>query len=68
MKRIILFLLTVYKKLLSPILPHSCRFYPSCSDYMSESIKKHGLIKGVAKGIYRLLRCSPLSDGGFDPV
>ncbi len=57
-----------YKRTLSPMLPPSCRFSPSCSQYALEALEKYGLLKGTALGIYRLLRCHPFSRGGFDPV
>lgn len=57
-----------YKRLLSPMLPQSCRFSPSCSQYAIDAIERYGIFKGVALGTYRLLRCHPFSRGGFDPV
>jgi putative membrane protein insertion efficiency factor len=50
------------------MLPSACRFYPTCSEYMIESIEKYGLLRGVAQGIRRLSRCHPFHEGGFDPV
>jgi putative membrane protein insertion efficiency factor len=61
-------LLRGYKRVISPVLPNACRFYPSCSDYASEAIELHGIIRGVALTTWRLLRCQPFSRGGFDPV
>ena len=61
-------MIRVYKRTLSPILPLSCRFSPSCSQYTLEAIQKHGFFKGAALGACRLLRCHPFSRGGFDPV
>lgn len=61
-------LIRAYKRVLSPMLPPSCRFYPSCSQYALEALERYGLFKGGALGIYRLLRCHPFSRGGFDPV
>jgi len=58
----------VYKKLLSPILPRSCRYYPSCSDYAEEAVKLHGPFRGALLSAKRVLRCSPLFPGGYDPV
>lgn len=50
------------------MLPKSCRFYPSCSEYLFQAIKRHGLGKGIKLGIYRIIRCNPFNDGGYDPV
>jgi putative membrane protein insertion efficiency factor len=63
-----LILLRIYKRWVSPLLPSACRFYPTCSEYMMEAIEKHGLARGVAMGLRRLLRCHPFHEGGFDPV
>ncbi len=46
----------------------TCRYYPSCSEYAEEALKKHGIIKGLGKSIGRIIRCNPLSKGGYDPV
>ena len=45
-----------------------CKFYPTCSEYTIQAIEKHGIIKGIAMGIWRILRCNPFSKGGYDPV
>lgn len=65
-----LFLLPIYfyKLTISPILPPSCRFTPSCSTYALEAIKKHGPIYGVYLAIKRILRCNPWGGCGHDPV
>jgi putative membrane protein insertion efficiency factor len=67
-KKIIIFFIRVYKRFISPILPDSCRFYPSCSQYAIEAIEKHGAIKGGMITTYRILRCNPFNKGGYDPV
>jgi uncharacterized protein len=67
-KRPFLVLIRGYKRFISPLLPPSCRFYPTCSDYAYEAIEKHGLIKGGRLAIWRVLRCNPFGKGGIDPV
>jgi putative membrane protein insertion efficiency factor len=58
----------VYKLLISPVLPRTCRFVPTCSEYASQAIRKHGMLKGSVLTVRRLLRCHPLGGGGLDPV
>ena len=57
-----------YQRFVSPLLPPSCRFTPSCSQYALVAIEKHGLLIGMLMGSMRVLRCNPFSKGGFDPV
>jgi putative membrane protein insertion efficiency factor len=57
-----------YQRLISPWLPDSCRFRPTCSEYMIQAIRKKGLVRGLLKGFLRILRCNPLFPGGYDPV
>lgn len=61
-------LVKAYKMIISPYLPKSCRFYPSCSTYSIESFKRYGFIKGMFLTIERIMRCHPFNPGGFDPV
>ncbi|MDO8426549.1 MAG: membrane protein insertion efficiency factor YidD [Deltaproteobacteria bacterium] len=61
-------IIKIYKSIISPVLPPSCRFYPSCSDYASEAIEAHGPLRGVVLAGKRLLRCHPYNPGGYDPV
>jgi uncharacterized protein len=68
MKKIAILLLKIYKSAVSPYVPTACRFYPTCSSYMLEAIETKGLLKGVAKGVLRVLKCHPFHPGGFDPV
>lgn len=68
MKRAILAAIHGYQRWLSPLLPPSCRYYPSCSQYAYEAIEKHGLLKGGALAAWRIVRCNPYSKGGFDYV
>jgi uncharacterized protein len=60
--------LRAYKLLLSPLFTGACRFHPSCSTYMADAIRTHGVVKGIWLGIRRLARCHPLGSSGFDPV
>ncbi|HYJ86535.1 MAG TPA: membrane protein insertion efficiency factor YidD [Pyrinomonadaceae bacterium] len=57
-----------YQSVISPFLPPSCRFSPTCSEYAAQAIAKYGALRGTALGIRRLLRCHPFSAGGYDPV
>ena len=68
MKTLAVYFLRFYKYALSPLLPPSCRFTPTCSAYAAEAIEKYGFLKGVGMGVGRLLRCHPFSAGGYDPV
>ena len=71
---VMLFLIKIYQKTLSPLLSSifgsacACRFYPSCSNYAAEAIRVHGVIRGSALALVRLLKCTPLHPGGIDPV
>lgn len=60
--------LRAYQRYFSPLLPPSCRFSPTCSQYAIEAIVIHGLAKGVWLALRRILRCHPFHPGGFDPV
>jgi len=61
-------LIEAYRGVISPMLPASCRFAPSCSLYTLQAIEKYGLLRGGCMGARRLMRCHPFSKGGFDPV
>lgn len=71
MKKAIIFLLKIYKKLISPIISACgihCKYYPTCSDYMVQALEKYGIFKGGILGFKRLLKCNPFSKGGYDPL
>ena len=68
MKRMLLLLIRLYKRWISPLFPKSCRFYPSCSSYAMQAIEKYGAMKGGFLAIKRILRCNPFHPGGYDPV
>lgn len=65
---LIVFLIIIYKKCISPFIPYACRFEPTCSVYMIEAIKEHGILKGLYLGIKRICRCNPWGGHGHDPV
>jgi putative membrane protein insertion efficiency factor len=62
------FLLRAYKRWISPLLPPSCRFTPTCSEYAIEAIQKYGVLRGGLLATWRVLRCNPFFRGGYDPV
>ncbi|MCF1783198.1 membrane protein insertion efficiency factor YidD [Lactobacillus mulieris] len=68
MSKLLIFLVRAYQKFISPILPPTCRYYPTCSSYMIDSLRKHGPLKGLIMGIARIIRCNPFVRGGVDPV
>ncbi|ADE13220.1 membrane protein insertion efficiency factor YidD [Sideroxydans lithotrophicus] len=68
MKSVLLLLVRAYQLLISPVLPQSCRFCPSCSQYSLEAITKYGALKGFWLTIRRVVRCNPWNPGGYDPV
>lgn len=67
-KRTLLLLIRFYRRQISPALPPSCRFSPTCSEYALEAVTKYGAIKGGYLAIRRILRCNPFHKGGYDPV
>ena len=71
MKKIVILLIKLYKKILSPLISACgihCKFYPSCSEYTMQAVEKYGVLKGGFMGIKRILRCNPFSKGGYDPL
>ncbi len=68
MKYLALGLILFYRKAISPWMPPSCRFHPTCSHYAYEAIEKHGFLKGSWLGLKRISRCHPFNPGGYDPV
>tara|TARA_B100000676_G_scaffold145103_1_gene143531 strand:+ start:309 stop:542 length:234 start_codon:yes stop_codon:yes gene_type:complete len=72
LKKTFLFIIILYQRLVSPYLPQSCRFQPTCSEYAKEAIEKYGIIKGVTLASKRLTKCHPIKflggSEGYDPV
>ncbi len=68
MKQVVLSLLRMYKRLVSPMLPHSCRLVPTCSEYAMEAVERHGVLRGSWLALRRLLRCHPFAHAGVDLV
>jgi putative membrane protein insertion efficiency factor len=63
-----IWLIRVYRRYVSPMLPASCRYTPSCSLFALQAIEKYGVVRGILMGALRLLRCHPFARGGFDPL
>ena len=68
MKHVMIWLVRLYQKIISPIKPSCCRFKPTCSAYAIEAFKKRGFLVGLILTVGRLLRCNPFFKGGYDPV
>ena len=60
--------IVLYQRLISPALPRRCRYEPTCSRYALDAVSRFGILKGLVLAGWRLLRCNPFSDGGYDPV
>jgi putative membrane protein insertion efficiency factor len=67
-RRLVALLIRGYQVTISPLLPPSCRFTPSCSQYALEAVNRHGALRGSWLAVCRLARCHPFHPGGFDPV
>jgi hypothetical protein len=68
MKSVLILIIRVYQKFISPILGSNCRFHPTCSQYAILAIEKYGAIKGSRLSIKRILKCHPFHPGGYDPL
>lgn len=68
MKRLLINLISLYQRFISKNTAPRCKYYPTCSNYAIEAINEYGVFKGILKSTWRILRCNPLSKGGYDPV
>jgi uncharacterized protein len=67
-RSLVVLLLRVYQRWISPAFGPRCRYYPSCSEYAVQAVQQFGILRGLVLASWRLLRCNPWSHGGFDPV
>lgn len=67
-EELLVFTIRLYQVFISTLFISTCRFYPTCSEYTVEAIRRHGPFKGIFMGLGRILRCHPLCPGGYDPV
>ena len=67
-KKFIISMISFYRRKISPKTPAMCKFYPTCSQYAITAFERFGVVKGSALTLWRLIRCSPLTSGGYDPV
>ncbi|MBM7583267.1 putative membrane protein insertion efficiency factor [Caldicoprobacter guelmensis] len=68
MRSLLVGIIRCYQRSISPLLPNSCRFYPTCSEYVVQAVEKYGVLKGLFMGIKRVLKCHPFHPGGYDPL
>ena len=68
LSKLLIYLVRFYQKFISPLKGPTCRFYPTCSQYSIEAIRKYGALKGIYLTIRRLLKCHPVHPGGYDPL
>ena len=68
MSALVIGVLRIYKRWISPVLPSACRYEPTCSVYMMQAVEKYGAWRGIGKGLKRIVRCHPFHEGGLDPV
>ncbi len=68
LRGIIIFFIRIYQKFISPLTPPTCRFMPTCSEYSRQAFKKYNFLKASFLSTKRIIRCNPLSKGGYDPL
>ncbi|AEJ60294.1 UPF0161 protein yidD [Spirochaeta thermophila DSM 6578] len=67
-RKLLVLVIRLYQRFVSPAFPSRCRFYPTCSHYTIQALEKYGLVKGLSLGIKRISKCHPFHPGGYDPV
>ena len=67
-RRLFVLPIRAYQRLVSPFIGQHCKYYPSCSEYAVQAVQRFGILRGLVLAGWRLLRCNPWSDGGYDPV
>ncbi len=67
-RRVALYPVRAYQRLVSPALPRRCKYHPTCSAYAVQAIESYGILRGAILAAWRVLRCNPFSHGGYDPV
>lgn len=68
MRKLLVYLIKLYQRFVSPCFPPTCRFYPTCSTYAIQAINQYGAIRGVLIAVKRIIKCHPFHPGGYDPV
>ena len=68
MRAVVVAPIRFYRRFISPALPRRCKYHPTCSEYAVEAVRTYGVLRGLVLAAWRLLRCNPWSNGGFDPV
>lgn len=68
LRNILIYLVKIYQYIISPFFPNNCRYFPSCSEYSINALKKFGIFKGSYLTIIRILKCNPIFDSKFDPI
>jgi len=68
LRAVVVALIRLYQRAISPLLPPRCKYYPSCSEYAEQAVQEYGILRGLILAGWRLLRCNPFSHGGYDPV
>ncbi|REJ35749.1 MAG: membrane protein insertion efficiency factor YidD [Bacillota bacterium] len=68
MRKLLIGLIRLYQKAISPLFPPSCRFYPTCSTYAVQALERHGVVRGGWMAVRRISKCHPWHPGGYDPV